>query len=358
MSSVDLDQVLYARARWRKTILIPLWVFQLTVLLGLMGIFAYRLAETFEHYEEMNKLNQVPIVEVVWEATNVGFNLITLILTIVEIARKATERLTPFMMVSTQIMKLTLAFAVLALDIVAYLQRMDGYYSTIGLSLDCGLLAANLLALIYSIKTYRRVLHYEDYHLTANTRGQVYAPGEESLEMGYGSYRGTTPNKPFDSSSRGMVTEHTTELHFSDSSYPSQTTQQQPLNPSHSNSDLKRQVDRAISAEFGWGDNNNPPPGENLLPGASSSSNVGQQSAHGSRESDINRSGSVVLGGGKVAVHHGGVVAPDLHRQQSWVTERGVVTDGVGGDGDLGGGHGRRGSGSREEDEEALLPGR
>lgn len=65
MSSVDLDQVLYARAGWRKTILIPLWIFQVAVLLCLMGIFAYRLAETFEHYEEMNKLGEVPIVEVV-----------------------------------------------------------------------------------------------------------------------------------------------------------------------------------------------------------------------------------------------------------------------------------------------------
>ncbi len=75
-----------------------------------------------------------------WEATNVGFNLIALVLNILEIARYATERLTPFTMVCTHIIKLTLAFAVLALDIVAYLQHMDGYYSTIGLSLDCGLL--------------------------------------------------------------------------------------------------------------------------------------------------------------------------------------------------------------------------
>lgn len=182
--------------------------------------------------------------------------------------------------------------------------------------------------------------------------------------MGYGGYRGSSPaRKPFDGS-RGMVTTQATELHFSDSPYPSQTQQpadgNHPLNPSHSNSDLKRQVDRAISAEFGWGDNNPPPAAggtESLHPQGSSSN--GGQSAHGSRESDINRSGSVVLGGGKVAVHHGGVVAsPEgtLHRQQSWVTERGVVTDGVGGN--EGRGAGGRGGGSREEDEEALLPGR
>ncbi|AEO59919.1 hypothetical protein MYCTH_2065741 [Thermothelomyces thermophilus ATCC 42464] len=140
MSSLDLDQVMHARARWRKAILIPLWIFQIAVLLCLMGVFAYRLAETFEDYGERDKQGEVPIVEVVWEATNVGFNLIALILNIVEIARMATERLTPFVMVFTQSIKLTLAFAVLALDIVAYLEHMDGHYSTVGLSLDCGLL--------------------------------------------------------------------------------------------------------------------------------------------------------------------------------------------------------------------------
>jgi hypothetical protein len=43
-------------------------------------------------------------------------------------------------MICSQVIKLTLAVAVLALDIVAFLQRMDGHYSTIGLALDCGLL--------------------------------------------------------------------------------------------------------------------------------------------------------------------------------------------------------------------------
>jgi len=66
MSSLDLDQVLYARAGWRKAILVPLWTFQIAVLLCLMGIFAYRLAETFEYYEERDKAGDVPIVEVVY----------------------------------------------------------------------------------------------------------------------------------------------------------------------------------------------------------------------------------------------------------------------------------------------------
>jgi hypothetical protein len=41
-----------------------------------------------------------------WEATNVGFNLISLVLTILEIARKATERLTPFTMVASRMSNL------------------------------------------------------------------------------------------------------------------------------------------------------------------------------------------------------------------------------------------------------------
>lgn len=43
-------------------------------------------------------------------------------------------------MVCTHVGKLALALAVLALDILAFVQHMDGEYSTIGLALDCGLL--------------------------------------------------------------------------------------------------------------------------------------------------------------------------------------------------------------------------
>ncbi|KAK4131452.1 hypothetical protein BT67DRAFT_387929, partial [Trichocladium antarcticum] len=136
---LDLDQVLYARAGWRKALLVPLWVFQIAVLLCLMGIFAYRLAETFEHSAEHDQAGNLAIVEVVWEATNVGFNLAALILNILEIARHATERLTPFLMICTHAIKLALALAVLALDVVAYTRRLDGHYPTIGLALDSGL---------------------------------------------------------------------------------------------------------------------------------------------------------------------------------------------------------------------------
>lgn len=55
----------FERARWRKTFLFPLWLLQMAMLLGLMGIFAYRLAETVEHYEEDDKKGKMPVVELV-----------------------------------------------------------------------------------------------------------------------------------------------------------------------------------------------------------------------------------------------------------------------------------------------------
>lgn len=419
-SSLDLDQVLYARAGWRKAILIPLWAFQVTVLLGLMGVFAYRLAETFEHYEEHDKLGEMPIVEVVyvasscprcstervltqiltlysWEATNVGFNLIALLLNILEIARKATERLTPFMMVCTHVIKLTLAFAVLALDIVAYLQRIDGHYSTIGLSLDCGLLylpllplphlyhppstipqitnpppsssAATLTTFIYSIITYRRLLKYDDYDLTANPQARG---GGDGLELGHHT---TTRGFSDSHQTTGITTTRTTELHYSD--YPSQTqhlglgafpaasttaasttstatfaTAHATPTPSPSGSVLKREVDRAIGAEFGWGSPVVPPPLSTPTQGQGQGGSV------------VNRAGSVVVGGGRVGVPvvvGGGPAAGELQRQHSWVTERGVVTADGGEEDDgvvMGGvGLGVSGQGGRgEEDEHALLP--
>ncbi|KAK4242878.1 hypothetical protein C8A03DRAFT_10957 [Achaetomium macrosporum] len=329
MSLIDLDQVLYARARWRKRILIPLWTFQMAVLLCLMGIFAYRLAETFEHYEEHDKLGEMPVVEVVWEATNVGFNVIALILTILEIARKATERLTPFMMVCTQVVKLTLAFAVLALDIVAYLRRMDGHYSTIGLSLDCDpanadFSAANLAALIYALITYRRLLKYEEYHLTANAKAQGYVP-HDSVELSYNSQHKAYP--------RTVQTDARWSKRWSEysSGYPPQT--EIPPSQPASGAEFKKVVDRAIDQELGYDPN------------------------------PVNRSGSVVVASGKVAVHHGmmAVPAPELQRQRSWVTERGVIAEvteaeaeGEEDEGTVLGG-GRHSQGGHVEDREALL---
>jgi len=59
------DQAHFDRARWRKAVLVPLWIAQITLLLGLLGIFAYRLAETIRTYEANEKKGTVPTVELV-----------------------------------------------------------------------------------------------------------------------------------------------------------------------------------------------------------------------------------------------------------------------------------------------------
>lgn len=69
-----------------------------------------------------------------------AFSLLALVLTILEITKTVGEVLTPFFMLATHVVKLTLAFVNLALDIVVYLQRSDRNYSIVGLAIDCGLL--------------------------------------------------------------------------------------------------------------------------------------------------------------------------------------------------------------------------
>ncbi|KAK4192247.1 hypothetical protein QBC35DRAFT_244588 [Podospora australis] len=327
--SIDLDQVLYSRASWRKTLLVPGWVFQIFVLLTLMGIFAYRLAETFEHYAEHKNNGQAPLVEVVWEATNVGFNLISLVLTIMEIARYATERLTPFLMLSTHIIKLTLSFAILALDVVAHLRQMDGHYATIGLALDCGLLTSSIISFVYTLITYRRLLKYEDYHLTADTKNQFVMSGGANGYFDAGSHemnattRPYNPNGPYNYSYARTVESEHRRISAQSTSYPSQTKSLgkdgpatvtvTPALPSPSFTDntptpalslSKSEVDRALGSEFGW---DTPTP-----------------SSLGSEPVVVGRSGSVV-GSGTVQHHSTPALLvpgpPELSRAHSWKTE-------------------------------------
>lgn len=60
------DQELFARAGWRLKWLIPTWAAQMAMLLGLLGIFTYRLAETTEHWDEMKDAGDAPRVELVY----------------------------------------------------------------------------------------------------------------------------------------------------------------------------------------------------------------------------------------------------------------------------------------------------
>lgn len=71
-----------------------------------------------------------------WECTNVGLSFLSFVLTVVELAKLGSETLTPWTMLFTHVLKIVCSFAILGLDIVAYAQRADGYYSTIGLVAD------------------------------------------------------------------------------------------------------------------------------------------------------------------------------------------------------------------------------
>jgi hypothetical protein len=259
---------------------------------------------------------------------------------------------------------------VLALDIVAYLQRIDGHWSTIGLSLDCGLLAATLVTFAYSIVTYRRLLKYEDYHLTADAKAHSFVPGgTAAAELGYDKLGHQTS---------GITTTTTTELRYSHRHsyqppapapapapapsyirpYPGPTTTSSPHPPppgpaagteEERTKALRNEVDRAISVEFGW---STPPPSFHAH-----NNNNTHDSASASSNDGVSRSSSVVLGGGMVHVHHGaGLVA--VPEEGGGVQRVGsFVAVAEGGDEGVDFRSGRRGEeGGEDDDREALLP--
>ncbi|KAK3376657.1 hypothetical protein B0T24DRAFT_224978 [Lasiosphaeria ovina] len=268
MSSVSLDQILCARAGWRLRYLIPCWIFVISVLLCLMGIFAYRLAETLEHYNDNKEQGQAPVVELLWEGTNVGFNLVSLVLNIIEVSRMVTDSLTPFFMLFSQGIKLALALAILGLDVTVYVQRTDANYSIIALALDCGLLVATLGTFVYAFMTYRRLLKYDDYQVTADSKQPEH--GEAGFELGYNA----------GSSQPGAAAYR--DLGPGGTEYPSFS---------------KSAIDGAMGAEFGWG-----------------------STRGGVAPSEIVIASGVVHSKKAEPVNDG-----DLRRMRSYATERGVV---------------------------------
>lgn len=180
----------------------------------------------------------------------------------------ATEVLTPFLMLCTHIIKLVLAFAILGLDVTVYLQRTDRHYSIVALALDCALLAATIATFVYSFKTYRRLLKYEDYAVSGSGNNN---------DVEFGANIGTTI-----SISGGKHTSVISSHSNSSTTYLSTTTD---------NANLKGEIDRVIGAEFGW--------------------------AEGSKTK------GVVVGVGVVPRSSKLESNVDLPRSNSWVTERG-----------------------------------
>ncbi|KAI0530337.1 hypothetical protein GGR58DRAFT_239927 [Xylaria digitata] len=190
------DNAQFGRAGWRKRVILPCWIIQILILLSLMGLFSYRLSHTVNTWEEEEKKGDVPVVEFVWEVANIGFSLISLVVTFVAIARFIAEVLTPLSLLFGCILNVVLSGVVLALDIVIYVQRKDKHYSVIGLGLDTALIFFTIIPLIYAIITYRHLLNYDDYHLPGNHKAFGFTNIEEPTEDRFS--RHLSPPGPYD----------------------------------------------------------------------------------------------------------------------------------------------------------------
>ncbi|KAI8951244.1 hypothetical protein F4801DRAFT_298794 [Xylaria longipes] len=176
------DNAHFSRAGWRKRVMLPCWIIQILILLSVLGLFSYRLSRTVTTWEEEESKGAVPVVEFVWEAANIAFSLVSLVVTFISIARFIAEVLTPLSTLFGCILNLVLSSVVLALDVVIYVQRRDKQYSIIGLGLDAALIFFTIIPLIYAIIIYRRLLNYDDYHLPGNHKAFGFASPEEGIE--------------------------------------------------------------------------------------------------------------------------------------------------------------------------------
>ncbi|KAI1136440.1 hypothetical protein F5Y05DRAFT_108418 [Hypoxylon sp. FL0543] len=283
MGYTHRDNAQFSRAGWRKRVLLPCWIAQIAILLGVMGLFSYRLSITVRTWKDEEAIGNIPMVEFVWEIVNVAFSFFSLLITFVTIARFIAEVLTPLPLLFANILNMVLASAVLALDIVVYVKYTDRQYSLVGLAMDCALLFFTILPAFYSVVIYRRLLSYDDYHIPGNIKPYGYSSAEESGEMGYHS-SWLEPPMPYDptdpaamatrprsisaASSRISLTLNTLGI----SSQPSPPIVEpppveRPKSYDHkrdtrfdeyvrrrSNSYTKLDVDRAFGAEFGWED--------------------------------------------------------------------------------------------------------
>ncbi|KAI0905972.1 hypothetical protein F4823DRAFT_109871 [Ustulina deusta] len=190
------DNAHFTRAGWKKRVMLPCWAIQILILLSVMGLFSYRLSYTVNTWEEQESKGDVPVVEFVWEAANIGFSLASLVVTFISIARFIAEVLTPLPLLFGCILNVVLSSVVLALDIVIYVQRRDKNYSVIGLGLDAALIFFTIIPLIYAIIIYRRLLSYDDYHLPGNHKPFGFTGIEEGVEDRFSTH--LSPPLPYD----------------------------------------------------------------------------------------------------------------------------------------------------------------
>ncbi|OPB36692.1 hypothetical protein A0O28_0057720 [Trichoderma guizhouense] len=184
-------QAQFQRAKWRLLLLAPAWSLQLTLAFGMLGLFSWRLGDTIHHFEARDKAGKAPVIEYVWEATNVALSSVVALCTIFEIARYFSESLTPWTMLFTHVVKLACASAILALDVVIYVQRSDARYSLVGLGMDALLLVIAISLAIYAIMAYRRLSKYDDYSHPVNVKPYGFNDGLDG-DTSYSSFSSRT----------------------------------------------------------------------------------------------------------------------------------------------------------------------
>ncbi|POR35562.1 Uncharacterized protein TPAR_04269 [Tolypocladium paradoxum] len=167
----------FDRAKWRLALLGPLWALQLLLATSMMGLFSWRLGDTVKHYDDREQEGKTPTIEFVWEATNIAMSFITALCTFFEIGKFVAESLTPWTMLFTHVVKLTCASAILALDVVIYVQRSEAHYSLVGLGMDVALIITSVALTIYAVLTYRRLSAYDDYARPVNVKGYGFNDG-------------------------------------------------------------------------------------------------------------------------------------------------------------------------------------
>ncbi|KAI1476404.1 hypothetical protein F4774DRAFT_392868 [Daldinia eschscholtzii] len=279
------DNAQFSRAKWRKRILLPCWIVQVLLLLGMMGLFSYRLSRTSKTWKDQQDQGEDPTVEFVWETANVTFSFISLVIVFVSIARFIAEVLTPVPLLFGNIINLALTSAVLALDIVVYVKYADRKYSLIGLIMDCVLVFFTIIPTFYSVIIYRRLLSYDDYHLPGNVKPYGYASAEEPEETAYRSSWLDAP-VPYDPTNPSTTVTRPRSLsaasrHISlalsshPTSPPASPPAVQPMMERRKSYDHKRDtafdeyvrrrsssytkadVERALGVEFGWEESRN-----------------------------------------------------------------------------------------------------
>ncbi|KAH7155188.1 hypothetical protein B0J13DRAFT_219985 [Dactylonectria estremocensis] len=252
-------QAQFDRAKWRLGLLLPIWFLQLGLNLTMVGLFAWRLGDTVKSYGEQAKNGNVPVVELVWEATNVTLAFVASLCTLVEVGKFFSESLTPWTMLFTHVIKLSCASAILALDVVVYVQRHDRHYSLIGLGLDSAFILTAIILVIYTIRIYRRLSAYDDYSHPVNVKPFGFKDGERDMSYQSNLAVGGRPSleQRFSSaSSRLSISSSKNEpvelnqMERTPSVYSHKRDTQFDAYVARRNS--VGTADRAVSGEFGW----------------------------------------------------------------------------------------------------------